>query len=124
MEQRLASFKNWPVKFISPELLASAGFFYTGNIDRVVCLSCHVELCRWELGDDPLQQHIKWGGRCRFLKNLTQETPKKCVMCYENNANIAFIPCGHCKICEKCSDEIHCCVICRNKNCEKLRIYF
>ncbi|XP_045205357.1 E3 ubiquitin-protein ligase XIAP-like [Mercenaria mercenaria] len=56
-EGRLDTFFDWKVPFLDKEVLAEAGFWYTGTNDRVVCAECEGELYEWQLGDDPRQQH-------------------------------------------------------------------
>ena len=68
---RLLSFKNWPASVITPYALAKAGFYYTGEIDRVRCFFCSTEICRWEQSDDPMSEHRRWAGRCRFIRGLS-----------------------------------------------------
>ncbi|XP_018415079.1 PREDICTED: baculoviral IAP repeat-containing protein 7 [Nanorana parkeri] len=66
--QRLRTFHNWPqYSGVSPEQLARAGFFYTGQRDNVRCFHCDGELRNWEQGDDPWREHAKWFPRCEFL---------------------------------------------------------
>lgn len=69
-EVRLASFKEWPVPFINPKDLAAAGFYYTKQSDCVKCFECNTEICKWEVGDDPMIEHERWGGRCRFIRKF------------------------------------------------------
>ncbi|XP_026642844.1 baculoviral IAP repeat-containing protein 7 isoform X3 [Microtus ochrogaster] len=65
---RLASFYNWPSSAgIQPEPLAAAGFFHTGQQDKVRCFFCYGGLQSWEQGDDPWTEHARWFPRCRFL---------------------------------------------------------
>ena len=66
-EARLQSFKNWPVSYIKPEKLAAAGFYYTGEYDKVRCFECQVEICQWVQGDIPMVDHQRWSARCRFI---------------------------------------------------------
>ncbi|KAM9296578.1 baculoviral IAP repeat-containing protein 7 [Gastrophryne carolinensis] len=64
---RLATYRSWPTYTVSPEELASAGFFYTGHRDNVRCYHCDGELRNWEMGDEPWREHAKWFPRCKFL---------------------------------------------------------
>ncbi|XP_048339053.1 baculoviral IAP repeat-containing protein 7 isoform X2 [Sphaerodactylus townsendi] len=65
---RLATFGTWPFYAqVSPEILARAGFFYTGDGDYVRCFHCDGALRNWERGDDPWMEHAKWFPRCKFL---------------------------------------------------------
>ncbi|XP_061909707.1 baculoviral IAP repeat-containing protein 7 [Entelurus aequoreus] len=67
-DSRLTTFHNWPTEAsVQPDLLARAGFFYTGHGDNVKCFYCDGGLRNWELGDDPWQEHAKWFPRCEFL---------------------------------------------------------
>uniref|UniRef100_A0A4W5MI24 RING-type E3 ubiquitin transferase n=1 Tax=Hucho hucho TaxID=62062 RepID=A0A4W5MI24_9TELE len=67
-ESRLTTFHNWPTgAAVQPDVLARAGFFYTGHGDNVKCFYCDGGLRNWEPGDDPWQEHAKWFPRCDFL---------------------------------------------------------
>uniref|UniRef100_A0A8C7BKS0 RING-type E3 ubiquitin transferase n=1 Tax=Neovison vison TaxID=452646 RepID=A0A8C7BKS0_NEOVI len=67
-ELRLASFCDWPLTaVVRPEQLAAAGFFYTGQQDKVRCFFCCGGLQSWEQGDDPWTEHAEWFPRCEFL---------------------------------------------------------
>ncbi|KAJ8016076.1 hypothetical protein DPEC_G00003400 [Dallia pectoralis] len=67
-ESRLTTFHNWPTgAAVQPDVLARAGFFYTGYGDNVKCFFCDGGLRNWEPGDDPWQEHAKWFPRCDFL---------------------------------------------------------
>uniref|UniRef100_A0A3Q0ST11 RING-type E3 ubiquitin transferase n=1 Tax=Amphilophus citrinellus TaxID=61819 RepID=A0A3Q0ST11_AMPCI len=67
-DSRLTTFHNWPTEAsIQPDVLARAGFFYTGHGDNVKCFYCDGGLRNWEPGDDPWQEHAKWFPRCEFL---------------------------------------------------------
>lgn len=67
---RLDSFVNWTVPFIGPKKLAAAGFFYTGKDDRVKCFECLVVLSGWTEVDNPMVEHQRWSGKCRFVRNI------------------------------------------------------
>ncbi|KAM9785352.1 baculoviral IAP repeat-containing protein 7 [Neosynchiropus ocellatus] len=67
-DSRLTTFHNWPTEAsVQPDVLARAGFFYTGHADNVKCFYCDGGLRNWEPGDDPWQEHAKWFPRCEFL---------------------------------------------------------
>ncbi|XP_054837585.1 baculoviral IAP repeat-containing protein 7 [Eublepharis macularius] len=67
-DNRLVTFNTWPSSArVSPELLARAGFFYTGEGDYVRCFHCDGALRNWERGDDPWMEHARWFPRCKFL---------------------------------------------------------
>ena len=48
---------------------------------------------------------------------------KVCVICMEQPANVAFIPCGHVESCKKCARAIHNCHICREAIESRVRVY-
>lgn len=66
---RLKTFERWPVSFISPSVLAKAGFYYMKVDDRVKCEFCKVEIGRWEQDDDPNVDHQRWAPNCPFLRH-------------------------------------------------------
>lgn len=60
---------DWPHKetFLNINILAKSGLYFTGRNDRVVCAFCNLNLRDWEKGDDPIQEHLKYSPRCKFL---------------------------------------------------------
>ncbi|KAF0709735.1 baculoviral IAP repeat-containing protein 3-like [Aphis craccivora] len=52
------TFRDWPVSFLEPRDMAKAGFFYTGDRDKVVCFKCLKEFDRWEKKDPPMGEHM------------------------------------------------------------------
>ncbi|XP_026553153.1 baculoviral IAP repeat-containing protein 7 [Pseudonaja textilis] len=87
---RLVSFENWPsYSPVSPQLLARAGFFYTGQQDYVRCFYCDGALRNWEQGDDPWIEHARWFPRCAFLlqsrgRDFINQTQESNVMLEDN----------------------------------------
>ena len=68
-QERLQSFKDWPKQLIPDKFsLAKAGFYYTGEHDKVQCFACSVKITRWERTDDPWLEHKKWSSQCVYLK--------------------------------------------------------
>jgi baculoviral IAP repeat-containing protein 7/8 len=68
LSNRLQSLMEWPKSISqSPQELASAGFFYTGNSDRVICFFCGLGLKDWDLNDIPIEQHAMWAPQCQFV---------------------------------------------------------
>lgn len=61
---RLATFKNWPITYVSPVALAKAGFYYYNQSDRVTCAWCHGVIAKWEEGDNPFTEHEKFFPNC------------------------------------------------------------
>ncbi|XP_076657863.1 baculoviral IAP repeat-containing protein 8-like [Halictus rubicundus] len=70
-QARLQSFENWPVPhIIEPKRLAAAGFYYTGEGDKVRCFECYMEIYQWVEGDNPMVDHQRWSARCRFIRKI------------------------------------------------------
>ena len=66
---RLASFSNWPRSApVAPQELAAAGFYSTGDGDRVRCFSCGGALKDWQYGDTPWGEHGRFFPRCDFFQ--------------------------------------------------------
>nr|WIE95435.1 hypothetical protein [Microctonus hyperodae filamentous virus] len=69
-ENRLATYRDWPTSVpVAKELMAQAGFVYTGRADIVICPACYIEGYRWCEGDDPLADHREWSPRCPWIRN-------------------------------------------------------
>lgn len=68
---RLETFKNWPVPFISPLMLARAGFFYFNDSDRVKCAYCDGVIEKWEPGDNPFEEHHRFFPTCSRVQLTT-----------------------------------------------------
>ncbi|XP_076658287.1 death-associated inhibitor of apoptosis 1-like [Halictus rubicundus] len=70
-QARLQSFENWPVPYIiEPKRLAAAGFYYTGEGDKVRCFECRAEIYKWVKGDEPMVEHQRHSERCRFIRKI------------------------------------------------------
>ncbi len=67
--RRLSTFDaGWPgVSGITPNNLARAGFFYTGEGDSTKCFYCGGGLKNWESTDEPWTEHAKWFPKCAWL---------------------------------------------------------
>lgn len=70
VEERVKSFKSWPLDFISIDDLASNGFIYTGKKDMTCCVYCGVHIEGWEKDDTPNLEHRKHSPRCPFIRML------------------------------------------------------
>jgi len=64
---RFATFQGWPHDFLSPRLLAEAGFFYRGTGDQTQCAFCCITISSWEPQDDPMTEHRKYAPNCPFV---------------------------------------------------------
>lgn len=68
LEQRLATYENWPKSLKQkPPNLASSGFFYMGVGDKTLCFYCGGGLRDWDEEDDPWEQHALWFPKCNYL---------------------------------------------------------
>ncbi|AAK85590.1 IAP-3 [Epiphyas postvittana nucleopolyhedrovirus] len=70
---RLTTFVNWPVTFLTPEQMATNGFYYLGRADEVRCAFCKVEIMHWQEGDDPAKDHQKWAPHCPLIRNAHKQ---------------------------------------------------
>lgn len=145
---RLRSFADWPRnKTQNPRNLSTAGFFYTGSSDRVICFSCGGGLRDWDEGDVPWEQHALWLYNCKFLKSMKGEDyiksvrdsyfnqdqsvqfddkdeDKLCKVCYVRKYEIVLIPCGHIVVCKNCVLLIKKCPLCRGGISDTIKVYF
>ncbi|NWQ88911.1 BIRC1 protein, partial [Burhinus bistriatus] len=93
-DARLQSFDRWPfyARGTKPNLLARAGFFFTGKKDTVQCFACGGCLGNWEDGDDPWREHAKWFPECEFLQSKkTSEEIKKYIETYSGFVGVVVI---------------------------------
>ena len=61
------------------------------------------------LGDDPMGSVATKGETCK--------------VCYENDADAAFIPCGHVTACIKCATRCNICPVCRTPYHDIMKLY-
>ena len=107
---RIESFYNWPIPFISINELSKNGFYYMGYGDRVKCNFCGVQLLDWKYGDVPSEEHKKWAPYCPLISNNNAKTAN--VPQHEFNAVINPIKpkdilCGHPCLCNKNQPTFH-----------------
>ncbi|KAJ7997516.1 hypothetical protein DPEC_G00229830 [Dallia pectoralis] len=67
-QERLDSFHSWNLTIILPAELATAGFYYLGQGDRVACFTCGGQLSNWEPGDRAVSEHQRHYPNCRFVR--------------------------------------------------------
>ncbi|XP_046450026.1 baculoviral IAP repeat-containing protein 7-B-like isoform X2 [Daphnia pulex] len=68
---RLRTFnEHFSATFLSPLLLAKAGFFYVGVDDQVQCAFCRGVVRDWEINDDPRREHQRLFPSCAFILGL------------------------------------------------------
>lgn len=78
---RVNSFRHFPrAKEVSAERLARAGFYFTGESDRVRCFSCQQTVENWSSADTPVNRHLQASPACKFLN------------CVHRTGNIGFAP--------------------------------
>lgn len=53
-------------------LLASHGFYFTGQEDIVECHFCRVRIEGWSMSDDPLLRHLESEPNCQFIREQYQ----------------------------------------------------
>lgn len=88
--ERLITFGQWPKNFISPRVLAKAGFYYLRKGDGVRCPFCDLILKGWVEGDEPLAEHKLWSPTCPFIQNqdvgnIPLESSPELYQGYRNN---------------------------------------
>lgn len=64
---RIDSYRGWPSAHMTPLELAGAGFYYTKIDDRCKCFACGLEVVRWEVSDNAMDEHSKWSKNCPFI---------------------------------------------------------
>ncbi|KAM4555935.1 E3 ubiquitin-protein ligase XIAP [Odontesthes bonariensis] len=68
MNSRLDSFRGSSLaEQMSAERLARAGFYFTGQADRVRCFSCKKTVENWCGEDTPVERHKEVSPNCKFL---------------------------------------------------------
>jgi len=65
---RFQTFRNWPLRSITPADLANAGFIYTGRGDLVQCVFCEGIVGNWEDEDFPITEHRALYPACPFIR--------------------------------------------------------
>ncbi|XP_042855273.1 baculoviral IAP repeat-containing protein 7-B-like [Penaeus japonicus] len=68
-QERLDTFKNWPLSWLSPEELAADGFYYLGKKDQTMCAFCRGIIMKWESEDTPRGEHTSYYPNCPFINN-------------------------------------------------------
>ena len=63
-----ATFKLWPKAHpVRSDQLARAGFFYTGEGNKVICPWCNISLNEWEAFDLAIDEHKRHSPYCDFI---------------------------------------------------------
>ncbi|XP_069142608.1 E3 ubiquitin-protein ligase XIAP-like isoform X2 [Argopecten irradians] len=66
---RLQSFSAHRDMNVRPILLARAGFYHTGTLDKVRCYSCGKYRSNWIAGEDPFEIHRQISPMCRHVND-------------------------------------------------------
>uniref|UniRef100_A0A2P2HXT5 E3 ubiquitin-protein ligase XIAP-like n=1 Tax=Hirondellea gigas TaxID=1518452 RepID=A0A2P2HXT5_9CRUS len=66
--ERLATFIDWPVSWLTPDSLAKDGFYYLREKDHCSCVFCRGIVGAWEPGDLPNTEHHRHFPMCAFVK--------------------------------------------------------
>ena len=73
-KDRLNTYEHWP-KQMKPNQyqLAKAGFYYTGEYDKVRCFCCNLTVFAWEQTDNPLKEHERLSSSCMYVQMIGVE---------------------------------------------------
>lgn len=77
LKVRLDTFTFWPAsapRDVTPESLAFAGLYYTGDRDATRCFSCQRVFASWREGVDPLLLHRQRAPECAYMKALSAQS--------------------------------------------------
>src|SRR6266478_8956535 len=69
LEERLASFVNWPERDVSPDDLAYAGFYYVGADSITICPFCDMIKNDWASNDEGMLTHYAESPMCPFVRD-------------------------------------------------------
>ena len=67
-QERLETFIDWPLEYLSPADLAQNGFYYLRTADHCACVFCRGIVGNWDEGDIPREEHCRHFPRCPFIK--------------------------------------------------------
>jgi hypothetical protein len=72
---------------------------------------------------DPLR-----GGRASLAgaeRSMTRscKNTRNCTICMDKESDVVFLPCCHLCACERCSDAVHSCPVCRTNISRKIKIF-
>nr|AHC55308.1 inhibitor of apoptosis protein [Palaemon carinicauda] len=67
-KERLETFIEWPIPWLSPEDLAADGFYYLRTNDHCACVFCRGIVGAWEVGDTPRGEHTRHFPHCPFIR--------------------------------------------------------
>nr|BDT63158.1 MAG: baculoviral IAP repeat-containing protein [Sicyonia whispovirus] len=67
-KERLDTYIDWPIEWLTPEDLAADGFYYLRTADHCACVFCRGIIGSWEIGDTPRGEHQRHFPHCPFLR--------------------------------------------------------
>lgn len=68
---RMKTYSLWPKQISQrPHQLCQAGFFYTGEGDKVRCFWCGIGLNNWNFTDTILSEHKRHAPYCRYVEMI------------------------------------------------------
>lgn len=112
-------------------LVAEAGFYFDRLKKVICCFHCG---CEHDRDVDPWHDHAKRSPLCAYIRAVmspldvvrtTQTTEEKvCIVCWENQRDVVFYPCGHIVCCAKCGDGVKSCYVCRDSVRDVIAFYF
>lgn len=90
-EDRLKTFKDYPLQFLNVKKLAKSGCYNLGGYKGVQCYFCKIIIRRWHPDDDEVERHLKKSPKCALLTN--RKTYNLPLNIEEFNEIILSIPC-------------------------------
>ena len=121
---RVKSFSYWEKSTsVDFNALVDAGFFYTMHENVIQCMVCRCAISVVESSKDIIKIHHQLlGYNCKITSDVVKQN-LHCRVCFENNLEIAFVPCGHFCVCNVCAARLVRCPICNQTYEKALRIF-
>ena len=70
-DDRISTFATWLKSHPIPaQRYVKAGFYYSGEGDKVICPWCNLNFTEWETYDIPMEEHQKHSPYCAFVLML------------------------------------------------------
>lgn len=69
------------------------------------------------------RHHNRTATDCVGGRSSPTTSERECKICYDNEADIVFLPCGHLTTCETCASRVRTCPICRSYIHNKIKTY-
>ncbi|AKN80645.1 Inhibitor of apoptosis 2 [Perigonia lusca single nucleopolyhedrovirus] len=144
------AFKHAVCKSFNINDLASAGFYFNGSRNEIVCSYCDMVIVKLLKHEHLDELHSVYSPKCIFVVTKTNKPSaptiengngndtsiypsvssvlvntdeKMCKICFENERNICFLPCRHVAVCKICAERCQACCMCRQLVKHKIEIY-